>query len=148
MVEELLQLFITKIDANLFECVKLEDFESGDVEDTNEGDLLHRRIDKSVVAHVYDVTKETAVDVLDDGTDGDFAGVGVLGLTHPLSSDLRYTCRSILAYFHATETNLVFGVNESVVDAFGAVAEVQDGVDLLTTIQRLGRSDLTHALKK
>ena len=130
----------------MFECVKLEDFESGDVEDTNEGDLLHRRIDKSVVAHVHDVTEETAVDVLDDGTDGDFAGVGVLGLTHPLSSDLRYTRRSILAYI--TKTNLVFGVNESVVDAFGAVAEVQDGVDLLTTIQRLGRSDLTHALKK
>ena len=146
MVEELLQLFITKIDANLFECVKLEDFESGDVEDTNEGDLLHRRIDKSAVTHIYDITEETAVDVLDDGTDGDFAGVGVLGLTHPLSSDLRYTRRSILAYI--TKTNLVFGVNESVVDAFGAVAEVQDGVDLLTTIQRLGRGDLTHALKK
>ena len=72
MVEELLQLFITKIDANLFECVKLEDFESGDVEDTNEGDLLHRRIDKSVVAHVYDVTEETAVDILDDRTSADF----------------------------------------------------------------------------
>ena len=103
---------------------------------------------ESTVTHVDDVTEETAVDVLDDGTDGDFAGVGVLGLTHPLSSDLRNTCCSILIYFYANETNLVFGVNESVVDAFGAVAEVQDGVDLLTTIQRLGRGDLTHALKK
>ena len=44
--------------------------------------------------------------------------------------------------------HLVLGVDESIVDAFGAVAEVQDGVDLLTTIQRLGRGDLTHALKK
>ena len=130
----------------MFECVKLEDFESGDVEDTNEGDLLHRRIDKSVVAHVYDVTEQTAVDVLDDGTDGDFAGVGVLGLTHPLSSDLRYTCRSILIYFHNTETNLVFGVDESVVDAFGAVAEVEDGVDFLSAIKRFGGRNFTHAL--
>ena len=40
MVEELLQLFITKIDANLFECVKFEDFESRDVEDADEVHFL------------------------------------------------------------------------------------------------------------
>ena len=40
MVEELLQLFITKIDANLFECVKFEDFESSNVEDADEVHFL------------------------------------------------------------------------------------------------------------
>ena len=106
--DHLLELLIDKVDTDLLEGVKLENFKSGDVEDTNEGDLLHRRIYKSVVAHVYNITEETAIDVLDDGTDADFAGVGVLGLTHPLGPDL------------------VLGVDESVIDAFGAVAEVED----------------------
>ena len=45
MVEELLKLLIDKVDANLFECVEFEDFESGDVEHANEGDLLHCGVD-------------------------------------------------------------------------------------------------------
>ena len=44
---------------------------------------------QSVVAHVYDVTEETAVDILDDRTSADFARVGVLGFAHPLRSDLQ-----------------------------------------------------------
>ena len=75
--DHLLELLIDKVDTDLLEGVKLENFKSGDVEDTNEGDLLHRRIYESVVAHVYNITEETAIDVLDDGTDADFAGVGV-----------------------------------------------------------------------
>ena len=86
--DHLLELLIDKVDTDLLEGVKLENFKSGDVEDTNEGDLLHRRIYESVVAHVYNITEETAIDVLDDGTDADFAGVCVLGLTHPLCPDL------------------------------------------------------------
>ena len=45
MVEELLKLLIDKVDANLFECVEFEDFESSDVEHANEGDLLHCGVD-------------------------------------------------------------------------------------------------------
>ena len=40
MVEELLQLLITKVDANLFECVKFENFKSSDVEDADEVHFL------------------------------------------------------------------------------------------------------------
>ena len=40
MVEKLLQLFITKVDANLFECVKFENFKSSDVEDADEVHFL------------------------------------------------------------------------------------------------------------
>ena len=39
MVEELLELFVTKVDADLLEGVKLKDLKSGNVEDTNEVDL-------------------------------------------------------------------------------------------------------------
>ena len=90
--DHLLELLIDKVDTDLFEGVKLKNFKSGDVEDTNEGDLLHRRIYKSIVAHVDNITEETAIDVLDDGTDADFAGVCILGLAHPFCSDLRYLC--------------------------------------------------------
>ena len=41
LVEELLQLFVDKVDADLFEGVELEDLESCDVEDADERHLLH-----------------------------------------------------------------------------------------------------------
>ena len=44
---------------------------------------------EGVVAHVNNVTEETPVDVLDDRTGADFAGVGVLGFAHPFCSDLQ-----------------------------------------------------------
>ena len=43
-VEELLQLLVDVVDANLFESIVVEDLEAGDVEDTDVGDLLHRRV--------------------------------------------------------------------------------------------------------
>ena len=45
-------------------------------------------------------------------------------------------------------SHLVFRVDEGVIDALGAVAEVEDGVDLLSTIEGLGGSNLTHALRR
>ena len=44
--------------------------------------------------------------------------------------------------------HLVLQVDEGVIDALGAVAEVEDGVDLLSTVERLGGSNLTHALRR
>ena len=45
MVEELLKLLIDKVDADLFERVEFENFESSDVQHANEGDLLHCGVD-------------------------------------------------------------------------------------------------------
>ena len=36
MVEELLQLFVGEVDADLFEAVAVEDLKAGDIQDTNE----------------------------------------------------------------------------------------------------------------
>ena len=44
LVEELLELLVDVVDANLFEAVVVEDLEASNVEDTNVGDLLHRGI--------------------------------------------------------------------------------------------------------
>ena len=40
VVEELLQLLVGVVDAELFEAVDVEDLESGDVEDADEGGAL------------------------------------------------------------------------------------------------------------
>ena len=39
MVEELLELFVTEVDTDLFEGVEFEDLKAGDVEDSDEVDL-------------------------------------------------------------------------------------------------------------
>ena len=45
MVEELLKFLIDKVDADLFECVEFENFESSNVQHADEGDLLHCGVD-------------------------------------------------------------------------------------------------------
>ena len=100
---------------------------------------------QSVVAHVDNVTEETTIDVLDDRAGADLARVGVLRLAHPLRSDLSIPFSSMKMM---TSSHLVFRVDEGVIDALGAVAEVEDGVDLLSTVERLGGSNLTHALRR
>ena len=42
--------------------------------------------------------------------------------------------------------HLVLGVDESIVDAFGAVAKVEDGVDFLSTVEGFRGGNFTHAL--
>ena len=44
VVEELLELLVDIVDADLFKAIVVEDLEAGDVEDTDIGDLLHRRV--------------------------------------------------------------------------------------------------------
>ena len=41
LVEELLQLLVDIVDADLFKAVVVKDLKAGDVEDANVGDLLH-----------------------------------------------------------------------------------------------------------
>ena len=52
-VEELLQLLVDVVDANLFESIVVEDLEAGDVEDTDVGDLLHGGVAQGLVTLVH-----------------------------------------------------------------------------------------------
>ena len=53
MVEELLEFFVTEVDADLLKRVEFEDLKAGDVEDAYVGDLLHGRVTQGLVALVY-----------------------------------------------------------------------------------------------
>ena len=52
VVEELLQLLVTEVDADLLESVELEDLEASNVQHTDEVDFLHGGIDQGSVAEV------------------------------------------------------------------------------------------------
>ena len=52
LVEELLELLVDVVDANLLEAVVVEDLEAGNVEDTNVGDLLHGWVAEGLVTLV------------------------------------------------------------------------------------------------
>ena len=52
----------------------------------------------------------------------------------------------ILCKFSSISFYLVFRIDEGVIDSLGAVAEVEDGVDFLSTVERLWGGDLAHAL--
>ena len=55
----LLKLLIDKVDTDLFKGVKLEDLEAGDVQHTNEGDLLHGWVlGKIETGKVFDKVEE------------------------------------------------------------------------------------------
>ena len=66
-----------------------------------------------------------------------------MSFAHPFCSDLQHR------FIWGTDDiahHLVLGVDESVIDALSAVAEVEDGVDFLSSIKRFGAGDLAHAL--
>ena len=56
LVEELLELLVDVVDADLFKSIVVEDLEAGDVEDTDVGDLLHGGVAQGLVTlvHLYD----------------------------------------------------------------------------------------------
>ena len=54
LIEELLQLLVDVVDADLLETVVVKDLKAGDVEDTDVGDLLHRGVDQSFVTLIHD----------------------------------------------------------------------------------------------
>ena len=99
---------------------------------------------EGVVAHVNNVTEEAPVNVLDDRAGADFARVGVLGFANPFCSNLLF-CLSF-PVFSSILFYLVFWIDEGVIDSLGAVAEVEDGVDFLSTVEGLWGGNLTHAL--
>ena len=49
LVEELLQLLIDVVDADLLKAVVVKDLEAGNVEDANVGDLLHGGVAQCLV---------------------------------------------------------------------------------------------------
>ena len=52
-VEELLQLLIDVVDADLFKAIVVEDLKTSDVEDTDVGDLLHGGVAQGLVTLVH-----------------------------------------------------------------------------------------------
>ncbi len=88
MVEELLQLLVAEVDADLLKGVELEDLEAGDVQHADEVDLLHGGVDEGAVAEVDQPGEEAVVHGAGQGRDGVQALVRVLGLEHPLGANL------------------------------------------------------------
>ena len=52
-VEELLQLLIDVVDADLFKAIVVEDLKTSDVEDTDVGDLFHGGVAQGLVTLVH-----------------------------------------------------------------------------------------------
>ena len=53
LVEELLELLVDVVDADLLKTVVVEDLKAGNVEDTNVGDLLHGGVAQGLVTLVH-----------------------------------------------------------------------------------------------
>merc|ERR1719189_2917254 len=88
-VEELLQLLVDVVDADLLEAVVVKDLKAGDVKDTDVGDLLHGWVAQGLVTLVHCNPEGTLVD--GTGNAGNGVGGGGTGgtLLHPLGSDLQ-----------------------------------------------------------
>ena len=70
LVEELLQLLIDVVDADLFKAVVIEDLKSGNVKDPNVGDLLHGWVAQGLVTLVHNDPKGALVDGASDASHG------------------------------------------------------------------------------
>ena len=63
LVEELLELLVDVVNADLFKSVVVKDLKAGDVEDTDVGDLLHGGVAQGLVTlvHLWENTMFTNV---------------------------------------------------------------------------------------
>merc|ERR1719454_1634066 len=89
LVEELLQLLVDVVDANLLEAVVVEDFKAGDVKNTDVGDLLHGWVTQGLVTDVHNNPEGTLVDGTGNTSNGVGSGLAGGTLLHPLGSDLQ-----------------------------------------------------------
>merc|ERR1719270_1859972 len=89
LVEELLELLVDVVNANLLKAVVVEDLEAGNIEHTNVGDLLHRGINQGLITLVDDDPEGALVDGASDA--GHRVGSVLAGgaLVHPLGADLQ-----------------------------------------------------------
>merc|ERR1719312_79080 len=88
LVEELLELLVDVVDTDLLKGVELKNLKTGNIQDTNVGDLLHGRINKGLVTLLNNNSEGSLVDSTSNTTDrvGSSGTGGALG--DPLSSDL------------------------------------------------------------
>ncbi len=88
MVEELLQLLIGVVDAELFEAVQLEDLEAGNVENADEAGALPLGPVQGPVDPRHDPLEEALVGGLGDGLDGELDLLLGLGLGDVVAAHL------------------------------------------------------------
>ena len=88
VVEQLLQLLVGVVDAQLFKAVQLEDFETSDVKDANEAGPLSFGAIKRSVDPGNNPLEESLVGGLGNGLDGKLHLLFCLGFGHIVPSDL------------------------------------------------------------
>ena len=88
MVEELLELLIAEVDAELLKTIELKDFKSSNVQDTDEDSFLHGVVHKSVVTLFNNEVEDSSIETPGDARHRLVRLVAVLTLGDPLSSNL------------------------------------------------------------
>ena len=89
LVEELLQLLIDVVDTDLFKAVVVEDLKSGNVKDTDVGDLLHGWVAQGLVTLVHNDPKGALVDGTSDASNGVGSSGTCRSLVHPFRANLQ-----------------------------------------------------------
>ena len=106
MVEELLETFVGVVDAQLFEGVELEDFEAGDIQDTDE--MLPLVLGVQGLVDTSDQPGEhTGVQHLGQGSDGVQNLIFALSLDDEFSSDLDLGCAQRLQEIRTVQAEQV-----------------------------------------
>ena len=90
MIEKLLQLFVTEVDTNLLKGVVIKNFETSNVQYTNEVDFFHGRVNQGTVTKIDEPHEETVVHGSRQSSHSIQALVGILSLEDPFRSDLDF----------------------------------------------------------
>ena len=49
---------VAEVDTKLFKSIEIKDLEASNIQDTNEGDPLHLRVDQGLIAPVHQVSEQ------------------------------------------------------------------------------------------
>ena len=97
LVEELLELLVDVVDANLLEGVELKNLKSCYVKNSDEVDFLHARVDQSLIAFLNQPKEGSVIDRSCNPTHSVCCLVHILTFGHPLSANLPFKIISNLS---------------------------------------------------
>merc|ERR1712172_66929 len=88
VVEELLELLIGKVDADLFKAIIVKDLKASNIQATNVLDLFHGWVKKGLITFVHDEGKDTFIDRTANTANRGGGTITSLTLGYPFSTNL------------------------------------------------------------
>merc|ERR550519_2479558 len=156
VVEKLLQLFIDKVDGDLFKSIVFKDLKTSNIEHSAEVGFLHRMINECIITFLNEPLEEAVENGSGNTASGGGGLLAGLTLSHPFSTNLDAGFAESLDHLHSINTpegsNLPWDVSllcililSLIITSLGGILNFSAGHDTRSDLQTAPSFQLTEA---